>query len=246
MKTLLRSLVLSLGFVPLVACSAPAAETSAAKPAEVKKAFEARFPNRPVQSVASTPVTGIYEVVVQGKQIVYTDAKADYLFVGDLIDTQKRESLTEKKMAELNKVAFSSLPLNDAFKEVRGNGARKLAVFSDPDCPFCHKLEKESLSQLDNVTIYTFLFPLTSLHPDAMHKSKVVWCSKDRTAAWTGWMREGKKLSGAADCATPIDRNLALGEKLGINGTPALIFANGQMVPGAIDKDEIEKLLNAK
>ncbi|AXK39796.1 DsbC family protein [Crenobacter cavernae] len=237
-------------FTPLVACSAGA--SSEAKPAQptaaaVKKAFTERFPNRPVKSVAATPLPGIYEVVLPNRQIMYTDAKVNYLFLdANLIDVQKRESLTEARMASLSRVDWSTLPLADAVKEVRGSGKRKLAVFSDPDCPFCKKLERETIARLDNVTVYTFLYPLAQLHPDAERKSRQIWCSADRTAAWIGLMREGKALSGPDNCATPLDKLQKLGDSLGINGTPALVFESGRLVSGAQPLEQVEAWLDEK
>ncbi|OWY39520.1 thiol:disulfide interchange protein [Xenophilus sp. AP218F] len=243
MKKKMKSLALaSTLLMSLAACT----QAAGANLDDVKKAFMSQFPSRPVKSVAATPVKGIFEVVVDGKQVVYTNADASYLFVGDLIDTKKKESLTEKRVSELSKVDFNALPFEFAFKDVRGKGERKMAVFTDPDCPFCKKLERESLKDLDNVTIYTFLYPLTQLHPDAMRKSKQIWCAQDRAAAWTGFMRDGKPLTGPDNCDTPLEKVQQLGQKLGITGTPALIFANGQVVPGAIDGSDIEQLLNAK
>ncbi|OLZ79015.1 Probable thiol:disulfide interchange protein DsbC precursor [Chromobacterium violaceum] len=239
MKTLALS---SAMLMSLAACS----QAAGGNVEDVKKAFLNHFPGKQVKSVSATPVKGIYELVVDGRQVVYVNSDASYLFVGDLIDAKNKESLTERKMAELSKVDFNALPFQYAFKDVRGKGERKMAVFTDPDCPFCKKLERESLKDIDNVTIYTFLYPLTQLHPDAMRKSKQIWCSSDKAAAWTAFMRDGKPLSGPDNCDTPLDKIQALGEKMGITGTPALVFANGRMVPGAIDGGDIEQLLNAK
>lgn len=246
MNKLLKTALLLVGLVPLAACSANA--DSASDTAKVKKAFETHFPNRKVESVTATPIKGVYEVVLPGRQVLYTDAKADYLFMdANLVDVKARKSLTEARLESLSKVDWNTLPLNLAVKEVRGSGARQVAVFSDPDCPYCKQLEKESLAKLDNVTIHTFLYPLTSLHPDAMRKSKQIWCSADKVEAWTGWMRDGKALTGAESCDTKaLDQIQALGEKYGINGTPALVFQSGQMVAGAIPKEQIEALLGKK
>ncbi len=224
----------------LVACSAQASDDSAA----VKKNFIAKFPQREVVAVSPTPVSGIYEVVLPGRQVVYTNKTVSHMFVGDLIDVGAKKSLTEEKVAALSKVDWASLPLNLAIKDVRGNGSRQLAVFSDPDCPFCKKLEREGLAGIDNVTIYTFLLPITQLHPDAMKKSAQIWCAPDRLATWSGFMREDRALPSEAKCATPLAEIQQLGAKLGIQGTPALIFAHGQLVPGAIAKADIERLLN--
>ncbi|TDR82948.1 DsbC family protein [Paludibacterium purpuratum] len=244
-KTLIR-LALA-GILPaLLSCGANADNSGNATLVAVKKAFEQRFADRQVLAVRATPLKGIYEVDVQGNQIVYVDQKLSYLFVGDLIDVKSGQSLTEARQAELNHVAWDSLPFADAFKEVRGNGARKLAVFTDPDCPYCKQLEQEGLKGVDNVTIYTFLFPLTQLHPDAMHKAKQIWCSADRLKTWRTWMDTGVKPAGSDACDTPIERNLALGEKLGVTGTPALVFGNGRLVAGALGKAQLEQLLDAK
>ncbi len=245
MKKFVSKLVLAGLLFPMVACSANnPGETESLD--SVKNAFQSRFTDRKVVSVSKTPVKGIYEIVLKGNQVIYSDPKVEHLFIGDLIDVKKNQSLTEKKQRELSKVDWNTLPLDLAVKEVRGNGQRKLVVFSDPDCPYCKKLEREGLNGVTNVTIYTFLYPLTELHPDAARKSQQIWCAKDRTAAWLGWMRDGKALTGPTDCATPLDRVGALGEKMGITGTPALIFPSGEMVPGAIDREQIEEGLNRK
>jgi len=244
MKTTIKAL--ALGASLLLSLTACKANASPADVEQAKQAFTTRFPNREVLSISETPVKGIYEVVVKGKQIVYTDIAAKYLFVGDLIDTEAKASLTEKRMSELNAVDFDKLPFQYAIKEVRGDGSRKLAVFTDPDCPYCKQLERESLPGVNNVTIYTFLYPLAQLHPDAPRKARQIWCSKNREATWTAFMRDGKALTGTDKCDTSaLDKIEALGDQLGITGTPGLIFANGRMVPGAIGTEDIEKLLNA-
>ncbi|MDC7714785.1 DsbC family protein [Vogesella sp. LYT5W] len=246
----MRRFALATLILPLLACSA-----SAETPDQVRAAFKSKFPQHEVSSVQPAPVAGLFEVVVKMKQqgraqysVVYTDAKVDHLITGDLIDTKTRTSVTEERLAELNKVTvdWAKLPLDKAIKEVRGKGERKLVVFSDPDCPFCKKLERESLSQLDNVTVYTFLYPLAQLHPDAPRKARQIWCSGDRAGSWLGFMREGKAPGGSDKCATPLAEIAALGERLGISGTPALVFPSGELVAGAIPLAEIERHLAAK
>ncbi|WP_174873748.1 DsbC family protein [Vogesella oryzae] len=236
----------------LLACTASAEET----PASVLATFKSKFPQHEVTSVQPAPVAGLYEVVVKMKRggreeytVVYADAKVEHLLTGDLIDTKTRQSLTEQRLEDLNKISFdwNSLPLDKAIKEVRGKGERKLAVFSDPDCPFCKRLEQDALSKLDNVTIYTFLYPLAQLHPDAPRKATQIWCSKDRAATWTAVMRSGAKLpAGTANCSTPLAELAALGEKLGVAGTPALFFPNGQMISGAVPVETIEAAFKVK
>jgi thiol:disulfide interchange protein DsbC len=232
------------GLIPaLMSCTAKADNDTLSS---VKKTFEQHFTDRQVLAVRTTPVNGLYEVDVQGNQVVYVDKKVDYVFIGDLVEVKTGKSLTEQRVSDLSQVPWNTLPLNDAIKEVRGSGARKLAVFTDPDCPFCKRLERESLEGVDNVTIYTFLYPLTQLHPDSMHKARQIWCSADRLATWTSFMHDGKDLTGPDNCATPLDSIQALGQKLGIDGTPALIFGNGRMISGAIPTDQLETALDAQ
>ena len=249
----LRQLAIIPLTLSLIACTASAADET---PDSVRATFKSKFPQHEVTSVQAAPVAGLYEVVVKMKRgareeytIVYADAKVEHLLTGDLIDTATRNSITEGRLEQLNQVKFdfNALPLDKAIKEVRGKGERKLAVFSDPDCPFCKRLEQDTLAKLDNVTIYTFLYPLAQLHPDALRKSEQIWCSKDRVAAWTSVMRNGAKLpAGKANCATPLAEIAALGEKLGVGGTPALFLANGKMISGAVPVETIEAAFKAK
>lgn len=197
-----------------------------------------------VLSVHNTPIAGLYEVVVSGNQLVYVDEQANYMLVGDLLDVNTRQSLTEERLAEINKIDYAKLPLEKAIKEVRGNGQRQIVVFSDPDCPYCKRLEQE-FAQMTDLTIYTFLMPIPSLHPQAKTKSEQIWCQTDRTAAWTVWMRENKAPAKVAACANPVLETMALGETFGFNGTPTLIFPNGITVSGYMQKAKLEEAINA-
>ncbi len=211
--------------------------------ASLKKALEAAYPKIKVHGVAKTPFNGMYEVFL-GDEIIYTDEKLSFLIVeGRLIDAKTRKNLTAERMEELTKVDFNTLPLNQAIKVVKGNGSRKLVVFSDPDCPYCKQLEQQSLLGLNNVTIYTFLYPLEALHPDAANKSKAIWCSPDRARAWQEWMLNDQLPKGNVACNTPVEETADLGRKLGVRGTPLLIFSNGKRVSGALPAQEIESRL---
>lgn len=245
LKQLSRSF-LAAGLIGLTACSA-SAESPKQQMDSIKVKLAKQLPGKEIITVSPTPMKGVFEVVMAGNMIIYTDAKADFLIFGDMVDVAKKKSVTEERMAELRKVDFSKLPLEQAVKVVRGDGSRQLAVFSDPDCPFCKKLEQEGLKGLDNVTIYTFLMPLAELHPDAARKSRLIWCSKDAAAAWTNWALNSKLPEGGKDdCENPIEKNILLGKTLGITGTPGLVFANGRVVPGAIPRENIETLLQTK
>ncbi len=197
--------------------------------------------NAKVKSVSPAPISGIYEVLV-GNDIFYTDTSGKYLIQGEIIELANGKNITEQRQADLNRIKWSDLIPANAIKNVRGNGSRQLAVFSDPNCGYCKRLEK-SLQQLDNVTIYTYLIPILS--PDSAQKSKQIWCSADPYKAYMDWMINGITPSGKADCSTPLDKNMAFAKTYGVTGTPTLFFTDGSRFPGAVQITDIEKKFNS-
>ena len=224
----------------LAAASLGLALTATAQEPAIRKTLAERIPQlEKIDEVRATPMGGLYEVRV-GTDLFYTDAKGNFLIQGELIDTKARRNLTEDRINKLTAVDFNALPLQDAFATVRGNGKRKLVVFADPNCGYCKRFERD-LQGIDNVTVYTFLYPILS--PDSAEKSRNIWCAKDRNNAWNDWMLR-EKTPAAASCDTAaLQRNLAFGKKHKITGTPTLLFANGARVPGAIGAADIEKRL---
>ncbi|MFC0254583.1 DsbC family protein [Massilia consociata] len=209
--------------------------------ANIKKALEPRLGGAKIESVRETPYGGLYEVRVAG-DILYTDKKGDYLFIGRVYDTKTSTDLTSARIEEINKIKFSDLPLELALKQVKGNGKRVIAVFEDPNCGYCKRLRQTTLKEIDNVTIYTFMYNILS--EDSFVKSKNIWCAPDRVKALDEWMINGKvPPSTPAACESPNDKVLALGQKLRINGTPAIFFTDGSRIPGAIDLKSLEAKL---
>jgi len=207
---------------------------------DVERKLNEQYPSTRFTQVRESQVKGLYEVVM-GRNVAYTDESGRYMVFGRLFDMKEQKDLTAAVLDGLNQVDIAALPVADAIKIVRGKGERKLFVFSDPDCPYCKRLEPE-LAKLDNVTIYTFLYPLDGLHPEARRKAEAIWCAKDRAKAWAEFMVSGKLPDGAA-CASPVERNIRLGGSLAINGTPTIIFENGAMAPGLLSAAEIERRL---
>ena len=167
--------------------SKPTAEPEAAA---VKKLLETKFPGADISNVSKSPYFGLYEAQFDDR-MVYTDANVTYVFVGSVFSADTKKNLTEVRLRELSRVAWDSLPLNLAFKRVKGDGSRKMVIFADADCPFCKKLESD-LKGIDNVTIYTFMFPIGELHPDASRKSAIIWCAPDKAKAWDEYFATGK------------------------------------------------------
>jgi len=211
----------------------------------IKKTIEAQFPGAKVQSVGKTSYAGLYEVVLEGPQLAYADDKANYLFMGSVLDLKAQKNLTEERFQKLTAVKFDTLPLDSAIKVVKGNGSRKIAVFADADCPYCKKFEVE-LQNVKDITVYNFLYPLDQLHPEAGKKSKQIWCAPDRAKAWEDWMLRNTLPKNDGSCDTPLAKTAELGKKLGIQGTPAIIFADGRRVPGMIPAAKLEQMLGSK
>lgn len=207
---------------------------------EIRQAMQSRFPNiGKLEHVVKTPYSGLYEIVIDG-QLFYIDAQGQYLFEGSVIDTKTRRDLSEERRSKLFAIDFYSLPLDLAVKRVKGNGKRKMAYFTDPNCTYCKRLEKE-LSKVSDVTLYIYLFPLFE-GSDAIVRN--VYCAKDPIKAWDDLMQNGVAPANA-NCKTPTEQVKALGKKLRVSGTPNLIFANGVQAPGYMPAEELEKRLNA-
>ncbi len=233
MKRLLKSSLLAL--IASLSLGALAQE------ATIRKNLAERLPNLPkIDEVTKTPMDGLYEVRINQSEIFYTDAGGNFIIQGNLIDTKARVDLTEQRVEKLTAIEFKDLPLKDAFTIVRGNGKRKVAVFEDPNCGYCKRFERD-LAKVDNVTVHVFLYPILS--QDSADKSRHIWCAKDKGKAFLDWMVRDITPPAASCDASALARNVEFGKKMRITGTPTLIFANGNRVPGAIPQDRIEKLL---
>ncbi len=208
--------------------------------AKIRATLHERIPELQVESIHKSPLPSLYEVNT-GSELVYTNDGV-LLFAGRIVDSKSRADLTQARWDELNAIDFNTLPLDLAIKTVRGDGSRKVAVFADPLCPYCRQLEQE-MQGVTNVTVYTFLFPLETIHPGASVKAVDIWCSKDRGSAWSKWMLQKTDPGDTRCTGAPIDKLQALGNKLHIDSTPTLFTADGKRTRGAIKHNEIEQLL---
>lgn len=210
---------------------------------EVKEALQKRLPSTKIMEVNETPMPGIYEVVL-GKNVVFTNAEGRYFLFGHMFDIQEQRDMTAEKKESLRKVSWSSIDLAKALTFIKGKGTREFAVFSDPDCPYCRRLEGE-LEKLDDVKIHLFMFPL-AMHKDAEKKSSQVLCSKDPRKAWKDMMLKGKDPSGKDECRKQVAEAAAIGQKAGVVGTPTLVAKDGRMISGALPAERIEKWLSER
>ena len=229
----------------LAVCAFALGQTAFAQEAVIRKNIAERLPDFPkIDEVTKTAIPGIYELRI-GAEVLYSDERGEHILQGELIETKTRNNLTQARIDKLSAIDFATLPLKDAIVWKQGTGARKLVVFADPNCGYCKKFEKE-MQGVKDVTVYTFLYPI--LGGDSPDKSRNIWCSKDNSTAWRDWMINGtpapRSMGGKCDL-TALERNVALGKKYRINGTPSLVFEDGKRVPGAMAPDQVEKQLLA-
>lgn len=227
----------------VLALAGAALSSALADEAAIRKNLAERMPGLPkIDEVSKTPIAGLYEVRI-GTDILYTDEVGNHIIEGSLYDTRTHTDLTKARVDKLTAIDFAQLPLKDAIVLKQGNGSRKMAVFADPNCGYCKRLEKD-LVNVKDVTIYTFVIPI--LGADSAVKARDIWCAKDNGKVWRTWMTAGtvppKSMDPKCDTSA-LDRNLAMSRKFKVNGTPALVFENGTRVPGAIGGDQIEKQL---
>ena len=240
MKCLAQFPSLALAACALLIGSAHAAD---AVESSLMKTVQARFPTIKIETVEPSPIPGIYQVIA-GSQVVYVDASGDHMIVGSMMDTRTKQNLSDQAIDTFYSIDFKSLPFNEAIKIVKGNGARKIALFADPDCPYCERFEREDMRSMTDVTVYLFLFPLEQLHPNAMADATKIWCSPDRASAWTNWMDSNTPIPGGGSCANdPIAKIAALARSLHINATPTIFLQSGRRIGGFLPLPQFEKLL---
>jgi thiol:disulfide interchange protein DsbC len=180
--------------------------------------------------------------VSKDEEILFFNDDQTIMINGNVVDLVNKESITSKIMEKNKpKIDVSELPIKDAIKLT--SGKHKVYVFSDPDCPYCKRLEA-SLNQLKDAEIYIFPLPLASLHPNSTAIAESIWCNKNQKKAWMAYM-DANTTPKESKCDNPISRNLALAEKLRIHGTPAIIFADGSVIPGAIPLENITQKINS-
>lgn len=202
----------------------------------LKSNLNKNYPDIQVTNIQATEMTALYSANLDN-QIIYLDENAEHMFIGSMVRLKDQKNLTKDLILKQNSIDWQKLPLQDAIKTVKGNGKRQLAIFSDPNCPYCKQLEAE-LDKLNDVTIYTFIY---ALKPQSIAVSKQVWCDANPSYAWKNLLQKNVQPK-AKTCANPIDRNLALGRKLGVNGTPTLIFSNGLKMVGGRSAEDIQMI----
>jgi thiol:disulfide interchange protein DsbC len=223
-----------------------AAGAASANEAKIRAALEPKLGGAKIEGVQPAPTSGLWEVrfrTPDGMRVLYTDANGSHVIQGHIFELASGRDLTDERLRKLNAIKFESLPLDLAVKVQRGNGKRRLAMFSDPYCPACRKFESE-LAQVDDITIYVFMYPV--IRPENANHSRAVWCSPDRAKAWLELAAAARpKVPAAAPtCANPVDKLLETGQRLGVNSTPTLFLANGERLTGGVSAPDLRQLLD--
>lgn len=235
-----RLIMAGLVAASLLPFTAAAQDSSKINAEIIKKTIETKFQVK-VEGVVKTAYGGLYEIRTDNGDVLYADDKASFVILGSIVDGKTGENVTEERKRKLSAIKFDTLPLELAMKQVRGNGKRIVATFEDPNCGYCKQLQHD-LADVTDVTIYTFLYPI--LAADSADKSKAIWCSANPVKTWNEWMLSGVNPTGTQECNAPMDKVVALGQKLRVYGTPTMFFASGERIPGAVSRERFEQMLN--
>jgi len=240
------SFIVALGAAVVAASAAPGRADDAVRvpdgtTAALKATLQQRFPDVKVEAIEPGPLPGLYSVFT-GDHVVYTDQTGDHLIFGKIVDTRTRRDLTTDLLEAHQSIDFHKLPLERAIRIVKGNGSRHIAVFEDPDCPYCRQLE-QALRSVDDVTEYVFLYPLENVHPGATEHARAIWCAPDRSTAWTAWMSDRKPPAAGPCSGEPLAEIRTLAQSLRVESTPTLFLESGRRVGGARSAEELQDLL---
>lgn len=194
-------------------------------------------------AIKPTPIAGMYEAKF-GTEIIYVSADGRYFFSGDLIDGSTRTNLSEQSRTVERKDMLAKVEEKDAviFK-AKGEQKHLLTVFTDVDCGYCVKLHKE-VPQLNEagVSVRYLAYPRAGVGSESYKKIVNVWCADDKQNAMT--QSKAGETVASKECENPVAKEFELGQKLGVNGTPALFTEDGTMIPGYRPADQLVKMLD--
>jgi thiol:disulfide interchange protein DsbC len=220
--------------------SAVAADAADAK---ARAAIQALVPGATIDSIAEAVLPGFYEVVLQG-QIVYVSADGKYLLQGSVYDIQAKADMTEASRGKLRRAALKDVGADKRIAFSPAQAKHTVTVFTDIDCGYCRKMHQEMPEyNKRGIAIEYLFFPRAGLGSEAFDKAVSVWCAADRKKALTD-AKAGVAMD-KKECANPIEEEYALGNKIGVNGTPAVIAADGTQLGGYVPADQLLQRLDA-
>jgi thiol:disulfide interchange protein DsbC len=214
---------------------------ASADEATVKAALAKALPDVKIDSVASSPVSGLYEVMV-GTQIIYVSEDGRYFVDGQVVDMKTRENLTDVRLSGVRKAAVDAIPENQMLIFSAPKYDHTVTVFTDIDCPYCAKLHSQmDQYEAEGIRVRYLFYPRAGARSPSYDEAVSVWCADDPNQALTD-AKAGKKIP-AKTCDNPVDEHMALGRKVGINGTPAIMLEDGEMVPGYVEPKRLSQMI---
>lgn len=230
-------------------CEEDCSKCHTLKKEEAQDILKSLNPKFKVLEVRDAPSRGLWEVALSAdgkKGIAYIDFSKENLIIGQIIKVKTKENLTRERFVELNKVDFSTIPLDNAIVLGEEKALHRVVIFDDPDCPYCaklHEIIKEILKERNDVAFFIKLFPLP-IHKDAKRKSIAIQCEKSVELLEKAFH---KKAIPDPTCETDeIDKNISLGKRLGITGTPTVILEDGRIISGALNKEKLLEYIDGK
>lgn len=196
------------------------------------------------ESIAETPIPGLYEIVVQS-QIIYLSSNGRYAVQGDIVDLNSTNNLTETARNKLRADAINTVAEEDMIVfPANGESKHTVSVFTDIDCGYCRKLHQEITAYNNKgITVRYLAFPRAGVGSESFNKAVSAWCADDRLKAMT--QAKMDQSIEAKTCENPVEAQYELGQRLGVRGTPSIILGNGEMVPGYMPADKLEQTLAA-
>ncbi|MCS5517602.1 bifunctional protein-disulfide isomerase/oxidoreductase DsbC [Pseudomonas qingdaonensis] len=210
----------------------------------IRKSLQSLESEVPVDSIAASPVNGLYEVKLKGGRVLYASADGQFLVQGYLFQIQdgKPVNLTEKAERVAIAKTINAIPASEmVVYPAKGETKSHITVFTDTTCPYCHKLHAE-VPELNKrgIEVRYVAFPRQGLGSSGDQQLQAVWCSTDRKAAMDK-MVDGKEIK-AAKCENPVSKQFQMGQSIGVNGTPAIVLEDGQVIPGYQPAPQVAKL----
>ncbi|MCC2626009.1 MAG: thiol:disulfide interchange protein [Burkholderiales bacterium] len=212
--------------------------------AQLRKTLKDTLPQLPIDQVNISPIGGIYEII-SGRKVFYVDSTGRYAMLGNMVDLTIKQSLTEQKVKSLSVVDWNKIPTKIAIVKIIGKGQRKIAVFTDPDCPFCKRLDADILTKQKDLTIYYFLYPM-AMHANSDNDAKRIICAENPDVTYIDWMVNDKTLPIQSQCKrlANLEQMKKVGSEIvGVEATPTIVLPNGQIVSGLIPADYLDKLI---
>lgn len=227
----------------LLSTAAPALADSDMQAIKLKIAE--RLPGATVDHIAPSPVTGMYEVGVNGGDVVYVSADGRYLLSGTLIDLVTQENLTERVLARQRLKTLNSVPEDSMIIfEPEGEVKHTLTTFTDIDCPYCRKMHREmALLNRMGIRVRYMFFPRAGVGSSSFEKAVSVWCAEDQQAEMTN--AKSGAIPELQVCDNPVREHMALARRMGLRGTPYTITDTGRAISGYVPAPELFESLEA-